>query len=49
MGRLARRLDDEAAEIELRRQFARRDPFLDEPGDAPLKIRKNVHGFPVVA
>ncbi len=45
MGGVARRLDDEAREIEVRGQLARRDPPLDQRGDARLEIRKNVHSF----
>ena len=43
MGRLARRLDDEAAKIEVKRQFARLDPLLEQTGDARLKLSEDVH------
>ena len=40
---LARRLDDEAAEIEVARQLARRDALLEQRGNARLEIGENVH------
>ena len=43
VGRVARRLDDEAAKIEIARQFARGDPLLDETGDARLELGEDVH------
>ena len=43
VGRVARRLDDEAAKIEVRRQFARGDPLFDETGDARLELGEDVH------
>ena len=42
---LARRLDHEAAEVEIARQVSRRDPFLDQPGDARLEVGENVHSL----
>ena len=44
MGRLARRLDDEAAKIEVARQFAGRDPLFEQARDARLEVRENIHG-----
>ena len=43
MGRLARRLDDKAAKIEIARQFSRRDPFFEQAGDARLEVGEKVH------
>ncbi len=43
MRRLARRLDDEAAEIEVARQFPGRDPLFEQPRDARLEVGENVH------
>ncbi len=40
---LARRLDEEAAEVEVARQFSRRDALLDQPGDTRLEVGENVH------
>ncbi len=44
MGRLAWRLDDEAAEIEVARQFSRRDPLFEQARDARLEVGENIHG-----
>ena len=44
MGRLARRLDDEAAKIEVARQFAGRDPLFEQARDARLEVGENIHG-----
>src|ERR1700684_351014 len=43
MGRLARRLDDEAAEIEVARQFSRRYPLFEQARDARLEVGENIH------
>ena len=43
MRRLARRLDDEAAKIEVARQVSRRDPLLQQARDARLEVGENVH------
>ncbi len=43
VGRVARRLDEKAAEIETARQFARCDPLFNQRRHAGLEIRKNVH------
>jgi hypothetical protein len=40
---LARRLDDEAAKIEVARQFSRRNPLFEQAGDARLEVGENVH------
>src|ERR1700728_5156013 len=43
MGRLARRLDDAAAEIEVARQFSRRNPLFEQARDARLEVGENIH------
>ena len=43
VGRLPRRLDDEAAEIEAAGQCSASNPFLEQPGDARLKVGEYVH------
>ena len=43
MRRFARRLDDEAAKIEVTRQFSRRDPLFEQARDARLEVGENVH------
>ena len=44
MGRFARRLDDEAAKIEVARQVSRRDPLFEQARDARLEVGENIHG-----
>ena len=43
VARLARRLDDEAAKIEVARQLSRRDPLFEQARDARLEVGENVH------
>ena len=43
MGGLARRLDDEAAEIKVARQLARRDPLFEQSRRCALEVSENVH------
>ena len=45
MRRIARRLDDEAAEIEIGAAAARGDPLFEQTRDARLEIGENVHEF----
>ena len=42
---VARRLDDESAEIEVARKLARRDALFEHRRNTRLEIRKNVHSF----
>ena len=42
---VARRLDDEAVEIEIARQFAGGGPLFEHRRNVRLEIRKNVHSF----
>ena len=42
---VARRLDDEAVEIEIAWKFAGRDPLFELAVKTRLEIRKNVHSF----
>jgi hypothetical protein len=43
MAWIAGRFDDEASQIQVRRQISRLDDRLKQQSDAPLKIRENVH------
>ena len=45
MRRLARRLDDEAREVEPLGQASGRDPRAQQRADAGLEIVENVHEF----
>ena len=47
VGGIARRLDDEAGEVEAGGQVAGVDPLFDQRRDAGLEIRKKVHAVAV--